>query len=68
MVHPTTGGNWEGVGLKPDVAVPVGQALTEAYTRALAAAKPLISTPKSEAERAKAIADPRATLLADQAL
>jgi hypothetical protein len=28
----------------------------------------LVSTPKSEAERARAIADPRATLLADQAL
>ena len=54
--------------MQPDVALPVDQALTEAYTRALAAARPLISTPKSEAERAKAIADPRATLMADQAL
>lgn len=68
VVHPTTGGNWEGVGVKPDVTVPVDQALTEGYTRALAAAKPLVSTPKSEAERARAIADPRAALLADQAL
>jgi C-terminal processing protease CtpA/Prc len=68
VVHPTTGGNWEGVGVKPDVEVPVDQALTEAYTRALAVAKPTVSTPKSEAERAAAIADPKATLLADQAL
>lgn len=65
VVHPTTGGNWEGVGVTPDVAVPPEQALVEAYTRALAAAKPLVSTPKSEAERAKAIADPKAALLAE---
>lgn len=68
VVHPTTGGNWEGVGVKPDVSTPVREALTEAYSRALAVAKPLVSTPKSEAERAKAIADPRAALLEDQAL
>ncbi|PZQ58274.1 MAG: hypothetical protein DI570_18120 [Phenylobacterium zucineum] len=68
VVHPTTGGNWEGVGVKPDVAVPVDQALTQAYTRALAAAKPLVSTPRSEAERNRAIADPRTALLEDQAL
>jgi len=68
VVHPITGGNWEGVGVRPDVAVPVDQALTEAYTRALAAAKPLISTPRSEAERTQAIADPKAALTADQAL
>lgn len=68
VVHPTTGGNWEGVGVKPDIETARDQALTEAYTRALAAAKPMVSTPKSEAERAKAIADPKAMLLADQAL
>jgi len=68
VVHPTTGGNWEGVGVKPDVETAPDQALTEAYGRALAAAKPLVSTPRSEAERAKAIADPRAVLLADQQL
>ncbi|MEW5684268.1 MAG: S41 family peptidase [Pseudomonadota bacterium] len=68
VIHPTTGGNWEGVGVKPDVPAPVGEALTLAYARALAAAKPTVSTPKSEAERTRAIADPRAALLEDQVL
>jgi C-terminal processing protease CtpA/Prc len=68
VVHPTTGRNWEGVGVKPDVAVPADEALTQAYSRALAAAKPQVETPKSEAERARAINDPRAALLADQPL
>jgi len=68
VTHPTTGTNWEGVGVQPDVVVPVDQALTEAYGLALAAAKPLVSTAKSEAERAQAMADPKGTLLADQAL
>ncbi|WP_296599734.1 S41 family peptidase [Phenylobacterium sp.] len=68
VVHPTTGGNWEGVGVQPDIAVARDQALTEAYGRALGAAKPAVSTPKSEAERMRAISDPRAALLADQAL
>lgn len=68
VTHPVTGGNWEGVGMQPDVATPPDQALTEAYKLALAAAKPLVVTPRSEAERAAAIADPKAVLLADQAL
>lgn len=68
VTHPTTGGNWEGVGVAPDVVTPVDQALTEAYKRALSAAKPLVVTAKSEAERAKAMADPQGMLLADQAL
>lgn len=68
VTHPTTGGNWEGVGVQPDVAVPADQALTEAYRMALAAAKPLVATAKSEAERTKVMADPRAALLADQPL
>jgi hypothetical protein len=46
----------------------VDEALTEAYTRALAAAKPLVSTPRSEAERSAALAEPKAALMADQAL
>lgn len=60
--------NWEGVGVVPDVATPPDQALTTAYSMALKAARPLVATPKSEKERADALADPRAALLADQAL
>lgn len=66
--HPTTGGNWEGVGIAPDVAVPAGEALVEAYRLALAAAKPALVTPQSEAERTAAIADPLAVLKADAGL
>lgn len=68
VVHPLTGGGWEGVGVTPDVAVAPDAALTEAFRRALAVAKPRVSTPKSEQERAAAIADPAAALRADQAL
>ncbi|MBO9546108.1 S41 family peptidase [Caulobacter sp.] len=67
-IHPLTGKGWEGVGVQPDVETPLEGALTEAYRRALAAAKPLVSTPKSEKERADAIADPAAALAADQRL
>jgi C-terminal processing protease CtpA/Prc len=66
--HPTTHSNWEGVGIAPDIVVPVDQALTTAYGKALAAAAPTIATALSEREREAAIADPKATLLADQAL
>jgi C-terminal processing protease CtpA/Prc len=68
VVHPTTGTNWEGVGVTPHISVPEGEALTEAFARALAVAKPTVTTARSEAERAQAIADPKAALLADQAL
>ena len=67
-VHPTTGKGWEGIGVVPDVATPPAEALTEAFKRALAVAKPLVSTPRSEAERNAAIADPKAALSADQPL
>ncbi len=67
-IHPLTGKGWEGVGVQPDVETPPESALTEAYRRALAAAKPLVSTPRSEKERADAIADPAAALTADQKL
>ena len=66
--HPTTHGNWEGKGVQPDIATDPKLALVEAYRRALAAAKPLVATPKSEKERAEAIADPEATLRADSGL
>jgi C-terminal processing protease CtpA/Prc len=62
VTHPTTGGNWEGVGIRPDVATPPDQALTEAFARALAVARPTVSTPRSEKELADAKADPRAAL------
>ncbi len=68
VTHPTTGTNWEGKGIAPDVAVPVDEALTTAYALALKAAKPLVATPQTEAERATAIADPKSALVADQAL
>ncbi len=68
VVHPLTGAGWEAVGVAPDVATAPDAALTEAYRRALAVAKPLVSTPKSEKERADAVADPAATLTADQKL
>ena len=68
VTHPLTKGNWNGKGVEPDVAVPAGDALTEAYRRALAVAKPTVMTPKSIDERKKAIADPRAVLVADQPL
>jgi C-terminal processing protease CtpA/Prc len=66
--HPTTHGNWEGKGVQPDIPTPPRQALVEAYSRALAAAKPLVATPKSEKERADAIADPEGTLRFDAGL
>lgn len=66
VTHPLTGTNWEGVGVKPDVPTAPQEALTEAYRRALAVAKPTVSTPKSEKELAEARADPRAAL--DEAL
>jgi len=66
--HPTTHGNWEGKGVQPDIPTDPRQALVEAYRRALAAAKPLVATPKSEKERADAIADPEGTLRFDAGL
>lgn len=35
-LSPASGGNWEGTGVLPDVAVPAGEALGTAYRRALA--------------------------------
>jgi hypothetical protein len=68
VVHPLTGRGWEGVGVQPDVSTPLDGALTQAYRQALAAAKPLVSTPKSEKERADAVADPAKALASDQML
>ena len=68
VTHPTTGTNWEGVGISPDIVTPPGEALLEAYSRALKVARPMVSTPQTEAERAAALSDPKAALLADQSL
>lgn len=67
-VNPITGTGWEGVGVAPDIEVEAGGALTEAYARALALVTPKVTTPKSQKELSDARADPRAALLADQAL
>lgn len=68
VIHPITGAGWEGAGIVPDVATAPDAALTEAYRRALAVARPRVSTLKSEKERADAIADPAGALSADQKL
>ena len=34
-VNPVTGGNWEGTGVEPDVAVPAAEAFDVAYREAL---------------------------------
>lgn len=68
VTHPLTKGNWNGKGVEPDVAVRSADALTKAYRRALAVATPTVVTPKSAEERDKAIANPRAALVADQPL
>ena len=38
-IHPITGGNWQGVGVQPDVEVPAGQALERALELARKAVK-----------------------------
>lgn len=68
VVHPTTGTGWEGVGVEPDIAVDPATALTEAYGRALGLVRPKVVTPRSQKELEAARADPKAALLADQAL
>ncbi len=62
VVHPLTGGNWNGTGVDPHVPVAADQALLEAYQRALAVAKPKVTTPKSLQEREAALADPSSAL------
>jgi hypothetical protein len=50
-INPITGGNWQDVGVKPDVAVPADQALGKALELARAAlAKPAPSTTERRAE------------------
>jgi retinol-binding protein 3 len=58
--NPYTKTNWEGVGVVPDVPTAAGDALLEAYRRALAAAPN--NFPQVEPERQKATADPSAAL------
>lgn len=46
-VNPITGSNWEGTGVKPDIAVPADQALTTAHAAALARLQNTGSAPAS---------------------
>jgi hypothetical protein len=48
-IHPITGGNWEGVGVKPDVATPSGLAVIEAHRLAV---EQLAASAADPAERA----------------
>jgi C-terminal processing protease CtpA/Prc len=53
-VNPITGGNWEAVGVQPDVAVPAAEALAvaeRAALEAIAADEALPAASRSEAER-----------------
>lgn len=65
--HPKSGKNWEGVGVKPDVAVPADRALAEAYRRSLAAMKVGGDVGLNE-ERKAALADVDAVLQREAAL
>ena len=58
--NPYTKTNWEGVGVAPDVPTSAGDALLEAYRRALAAAPNTF--PQVVEEREKAAADPAVAL------
>ena len=55
-VNPTTGTNWEGVGVKPDIAVPAGQALVTARGEALKALTAKAEDPEAKARYAWAMA------------
>ncbi len=48
-INPVTKTNWEGVGVKPNVAVPAGEALREAH---LAAVRKLLESAADDARRA----------------
>ncbi len=51
-VNPVTKTNWEGVGVRPDIAVPAGEALRVAHVEAL---KKIIAGVKDEPERKAAL-------------
>ena len=61
-VNPITKTNWEGVGVQPDVETKFADALLEAYTRALKAAKPAVSESRLDRARERAISDPAQAL------
>jgi hypothetical protein len=48
-INPTTGTNWEGVGVEPDLKVPQAEALTVAYLEALRALKAKTGDPTEQA-------------------
>lgn len=45
-INPVTGGNWEGTGVRPDVAIPASEALTRARMMALETALTRIPAPE----------------------
>ncbi len=49
-INPITKTNWEGVGVKPDVAVPAAQALKTAHLAALKAVQPKTTDPQLAAQ------------------
>lgn len=51
-INPVTGTNWEGVGVKPEVAVPAAEAFATAYRRALAGPGAALDAAAQEAAEA----------------
>jgi hypothetical protein len=61
VINPVTHTDWEGTGVKPDVAVPADRALDVSYLAALDVAKPAID-PRLEPDAVKEIDEAIATL------
>lgn len=51
-VHPVSGGNWEGIGVVPDIAVPAQEALTTAHREALSRVRDAAGDSAAEAAAA----------------
>jgi hypothetical protein len=54
-VNPTTGTNWEGTGVEPDIKLPEAEALGAAHAEALKALKAKVQDPEDQARYAWAI-------------
>ncbi|WP_432378287.1 S41 family peptidase [Duganella sp. P38] len=61
-INPVTQGNWEGVGIKPDVAVAADKALAKANALALRQVLPQIKNPQERTSVEKKLAELEATL------